>query len=50
VGLASGIRGWSAAQQGGESTLLPVAGTVAAAFGLIAWIIAGVDLIFILFE
>ncbi len=49
LGLAFGVRGWSAAQRSGESTILGAAGTVAAGFGLIAWLIAGIDLVFILF-
>jgi hypothetical protein len=49
-GVASGLRGWSAANRDGESNALGIAGTAAGIVGLIAWIIAGIDLIFILFR
>ena len=45
-----GLRGWSAANRVGESPALGVAGTVSGSVGLVAWIIAGTDLIFILFS
>ena len=50
LGVVCGFRGLLAARREGESTLLPVAGAYAGGFGLIAWIIAGIDLIFILFS
>lgn len=50
AGVISGIRGWAAANRSGESNTLGTAGTLAAGVGLVAWIIAGIDLIFILFE
>jgi hypothetical protein len=43
-----GYRGWSAAVRREESTALGVAGTVAAVFGLVAWLIAALDLLAIL--
>lgn len=48
-GVTMGARGWAAANRGGESSALGVAGTVAGAAGLVAWLIAGTDLVFILF-
>jgi hypothetical protein len=42
-----GIRGWNAAREG-ESKAPAVAGTFAAAGGLVAWIIAGTNLFMIL--
>jgi hypothetical protein len=42
-----GIRGWNAAREG-ESKAPAVAGTFAAAGGLVAWVIAGTNLFMIL--
>lgn len=43
-----GYRGWSAAVRKQESTAFGVAGTVAAVIGLVAWLIAAIDLLAIL--
>jgi hypothetical protein len=43
-----GYRGWSAAVRKSESTALSVAGTVVAVVGLVAWLIAAIDLLAIL--
>lgn len=48
-GVTFGARGWVAANRTGESNALGIAGTATATVGLIAWIVAGADLIFILF-
>jgi hypothetical protein len=48
--VTSGLRGWSAAARGGESTALGVAGTAAGVVGLIAWLVAGINLLIILFS
>ena len=45
-----GLRGWSAANRAGESPALGVAGTVSGSVGFGAWVIAGTDLIFIVFS
>jgi hypothetical protein len=42
-----GVRGWGAAREG-ESKTLGVAGTFAAAGGLVAWFVAGIDTFMIL--
>jgi hypothetical protein len=43
-----GTRGWSSATQRGETAAFGVAGTISAAVGLVAWLIAGIDLLAIL--
>jgi hypothetical protein len=43
-----GFRGWSAAVRQGESTAMGVAGTVVAVVGLVAWLIAAIDLLAVL--
>jgi hypothetical protein len=43
-----GFRGWSGAVRGGESPAFGVAGSAAAVVGLIAWLVAGADLLAIL--
>jgi hypothetical protein len=43
-----GYRGWSAAVRKGESAALGVAGTVVSVIGLVAWLIAAIDLLAIL--
>jgi hypothetical protein len=43
-----GYRGWSAAVRQGESTAMGVAGTVVAVVGLVAWLIAALDLLAVL--
>ena len=48
LAVVFGIRGWNAASHRGESTALGVSGTLAAIVGLIAWLIAGIDLLAIL--
>jgi hypothetical protein len=49
-GIVFAARGWAAANRSGESSALGVAGTLTATVGLVAWLIASVDLIFILFD
>lgn len=44
-----GLRSWGTARRG-ESRALGVAATAAGAAGLIAWLIAGIDLLMILFD
>jgi hypothetical protein len=51
LGLASlvfGVRGWQQAYTDGSSPALGVAGTGASCAGLVAWLIASIDLIMIL--
>jgi hypothetical protein len=48
VSLWLGIRGWSMASGGRGSVALGVAGTATSLVGLIAWLIAGGDLLMIL--
>ena len=43
-----GYRGWSAAVRKGEATALGVAGTVVSVVGLVAWLIAAIDLLAVL--
>ena len=52
LGLLSvllGLRSWSSARRG-ESRALGIAATAASAAGLVAWLIAGIDLLMILFD
>jgi hypothetical protein len=49
VAVAVGANAWGAARSG-ESSLLGVAGTTAGAGGLVAWLIAGINLLLILFS
>ena len=46
--VASGVRGWNAANRNGESNALGIAGTLAGVVGLIAWLIAGIDMLAVL--
>jgi len=51
LGLTSimfGIRGWQHASAAGSSHALPIAGVAASAVGLVAWLIAAIDLMMIL--
>lgn len=48
LALVFGVRGWAGAARRGESAAFGVAGTAAAAVGLIAWLVAGVDLLAVL--
>jgi hypothetical protein len=43
-----GYRGWSAAVRQKESTAMGVAGTVVSVVGLVAWLIAAIDLLAVL--
>jgi len=43
--VVSGVRGWSAANRDGEPNALGVAGTLAALVGLVAWLIAAIDML-----
>jgi hypothetical protein len=47
-GVVCGSRGWTSALRHGDSAALGIAGTFAAVVGLIAWLIAGIDLLAIL--
>jgi hypothetical protein len=47
-GIWCGARGWAAARRTNDSAALGIAGTVAGFAGLIAWLIAGIDLLAIL--
>ena len=49
VAVVLGVRGWGATKEG-ESKALAVAGTGAAVGGWVAWMIAGVNLLIILFS
>ena len=44
-----GIRSWGSARRG-ESSALGVAATAAGVTGLVGWLVAGIDLLMILFE
>ena len=46
--VASGVRGWNAANRAGESNALGIAGTLAGAVGLVAWLIAAIDMLAIM--
>jgi hypothetical protein len=48
VAVALGLRGWGFATRTRESAALTVAGSAAAAGGLIGWLIAGINLLIIL--
>jgi hypothetical protein len=48
LAVVSGARGWAAASRREESVALGVAGTAAGLVGLVAWLIAGIDLLAIL--
>ena len=49
VAIVLGMRGWGATREG-ESKALSVAGTAAAIGGWVAWVIAGSNLLIILFS
>ncbi len=49
VAIVLGIRGWAAAREG-ESRAVGVAGTAAGIGGWVAWMIAGINLLIILFS
>jgi hypothetical protein len=49
LGVVLGLRSWGATRQG-ESRAMGVAATCAGIAGLIAWLIAAIDLIMILFD
>ena len=46
--VTSGIRGWNAANRNGESIALGIAGTLAGVVGLVAWLIAAIDMLAVL--
>lgn len=48
LAVGFGLRSWGSAGRG-ESGVLGAAATAAGAVGLVAWLIAGIDLLFILF-
>jgi hypothetical protein len=48
LAVFAGVRGWSAAARRGESVALGVTGTAAGVAGLVAWLIAGIDLLLVL--
>jgi hypothetical protein len=48
VGVVFGVRGWWLASSEGHCPALPVAGTLASAAGVVAWLIVAIDLIMIL--
>ena len=48
LAVVFGLRGWAAAAHREESIALGVAGTAAGLVGLVAWLIAGIDLLAIL--
>ena len=47
-GIAAGIRAWSRAASDGTCLALPLAGLLASAAGVVAWLIVAIDLIMIL--
>jgi hypothetical protein len=47
--IGFGVKGWNAALRRGESTAFGVAGTIIALVGFVAWAVAGIDLLAILF-
>ncbi|AMV23255.1 hypothetical protein VT84_02520 [Gemmata sp. SH-PL17] len=50
IAVIISVRSWSAARQSGESVALNVAATAASLVGLVAWLIAGIDLMMILLK
>jgi hypothetical protein len=48
LAVGFGYRGWAAAARRDESAALGVAGCAAGAVGLVAWLIAGIDLLAVL--
>lgn len=48
LAVVLGLRSWFGARRG-ESSALGIAATAASAVGLVAWLIAGIDLVMILF-
>lgn len=48
LAVVCGVRSWGGARRG-ESALLGAAATAAGVVGLVAWLVAGIDLVMILF-